>query len=206
MPPLPSIGLPRGSTILPRSSSPTGTSAIIPSLLTDESSLMFSYFPKTTQAILEGSMERSIPLSPLSNSTSSPYIESVSPSSQHIPSDTLRTRPSWYMSVSRESPFRPEMIPFFISSADISGLFMGLLLSLVRRVQRILSMVPSYTVSPTLSLSPPIHFSSVLTRKDIVLPSAATSFSMWDLIFSVTAGSSSNADVSVTYKSPLLLM
>ena len=77
--PLPSIGFPSASTVLPKRASPQGISAILPVLLTISPSLIFSPKPKTTIPTFLSSRFNTIPFEPSENSTSSPAITSSNP-------------------------------------------------------------------------------------------------------------------------------
>ena len=70
--PFPSIGFPKPSTTLPKSSFPTGVSTIFPVLLTTSPSLMFLSSPKITTPTFSLSKLRAIPFDPSANSTISP--------------------------------------------------------------------------------------------------------------------------------------
>ena len=70
--PLPSIGTPRPSTTLPRSSLPTGTSTIALVRLIVSPSFIFLSSPKITTPTLSFSKFNAIPFDPSSNSTISP--------------------------------------------------------------------------------------------------------------------------------------
>ena len=113
----PSIARPSGSTTRPRSSSPTGTLAIRPTLRTRLSVSMCSYLPNTTHPMTSGSISRIIPRSPHSNSITSPYMISARPSRRQIPSETESTRPSWNSSIRGTA----SEIPAIISAITLSA-------------------------------------------------------------------------------------
>ena len=72
--PLPSIGAPKAFTTLPSISSPTEIPAFLPVLTTLEPSVRPLSEPKRTTPIVFISRFCTIPLTPFSNSTISPYI------------------------------------------------------------------------------------------------------------------------------------
>jgi len=74
-----SIGCPVGSTTLPKSSSPTGTSAIRPVRFTGSPSEMWLSGPSNTAPILSSSRFKAIPYSSPGNSRSSPLMALLSP-------------------------------------------------------------------------------------------------------------------------------
>lgn len=91
--PNPSIGLPRASRTLPSISSPTGTSTIIPVLLTTSPSYMSLSFPRTTTPTLSDSKFRAIPDTPEENLTISPAWTLFKPKTLAIPSPIEITFP-----------------------------------------------------------------------------------------------------------------
>ena len=117
----PSMARPRGSTTRPSSSSPTGTLAMRPTRRTLLRVSICSNLPKTTQPMLPGSMSSTIPRSPHSNSTTSPYMMSARPSIRHIPSETESTRPSWNSSIRGSASAMPSMTSFSTASASGSS-------------------------------------------------------------------------------------
>ena len=98
--PLPSIGTPVGSIILPSKASPTGTEAILPVVLTIVPSFICVYSPSITTPTLSSSRFNAIPRVPLpsSNSTSSDDITSDNPYTFDIPSATSITVPIFFTS------------------------------------------------------------------------------------------------------------
>jgi hypothetical protein len=93
MGPFPSMGFPRGSTTLPISSSPMGTSTMVPVLLTTSPSAISLSLPKTTIPTLSVSKFKAIPLTPELNSTNSPACTLVKPKTLAIPSPMEITEP-----------------------------------------------------------------------------------------------------------------
>src|ERR1700722_3364180 len=92
--PLPSMGLPSGSTTRPSRPLPTGTSTIAPVRLTTSPSLMVESLPKITTPTLSVSRFRAMPLMPPGNSTISPAWTLSRPKTRAMPSPTLSTSPT----------------------------------------------------------------------------------------------------------------
>ena len=92
--PFPSIGLPSESTTLPRKSSPTGTPAVFLVRLTRLPSDTSSSLPNRMIPTSSDLRSCTIPLTPESNITISPYSTDSSPLATTIPSPTELTCPS----------------------------------------------------------------------------------------------------------------
>src|ERR1700761_5357671 len=92
--PLPSMGLPKGSTTRPSKPLPTGTSTMAPVRLTVSPSLMVASEPKITTPTLSVSRFSAMPLMPPGNSTISPACTLSRPWTRAMPSPTLRTSPT----------------------------------------------------------------------------------------------------------------
>ena len=71
MSPLPSSGLPSGSTTRPSSAWPTGTSTTLPVVRTWSPSLIAEASPRMTAPTVSSSRLRAMPITPLGNSSSS---------------------------------------------------------------------------------------------------------------------------------------
>src|SRR5919198_2047362 len=94
MSPLPSSGLPSGSTTRPRKPSPTGTDSTRPVCLTSSPSSMPEASPKITQPISRTSRLRATPSRPPGNSSSSLAMVEGIPSTRAMPSPASTTRPT----------------------------------------------------------------------------------------------------------------
>ena len=94
MAPCPSRGVPRGFTTLPSIFSPTLIEAILPVLRTVIPSLTSSVGPRRTAPTLSSSRFITTPITPLSNSSSSPASALVRPYILATPSLTWSTRPT----------------------------------------------------------------------------------------------------------------
>src|ERR1700744_664571 len=92
--PLPSMGLPRGSTTRPSRPLPTGTSTMAPVRLTTSPSLMVASEPKITTPTLSVSRFSAMPLMPPGNSTISPAWTLSRPWTRAMPSPTLSISPT----------------------------------------------------------------------------------------------------------------
>ena len=88
MGPAPSMGAPKASIILPLKPSPTGTPALFPVLTTLEPSLISVSRPNRIQPISFFLTSCTIPLTPQSKCTISPYAAWSMPSILAIPSPT----------------------------------------------------------------------------------------------------------------------
>src|SRR3954467_2888129 len=107
MSPLPSSGLPSGSTMRPRSASPTGTSRSSPVRLTVSPSTILSQSPNITVPTLSDSRFSARPVTPWGNSSISNDCAFSSPWTRAMPSATESTVPT---SVSSAWPSsRPSM-------------------------------------------------------------------------------------------------
>ena len=92
--PLPSIGLPSGSTTRPSNPSPTGTERIRPVPRTIWPSSSPSTDPRTTAPMVSSSRLSARPTTPFSNSSSSLTPMLGSPDTRAIPSPTSAMRPT----------------------------------------------------------------------------------------------------------------
>ena len=92
--PLPSSGLPTGSTTRPMSASPTGTSATRPVARTSSPSFTWLKSPSTMMPTFVSSRLSASPITPFGNSTSSPDITFESPSTRAMPSPASSTVPT----------------------------------------------------------------------------------------------------------------
>src|SRR5215217_195750 len=99
--PLPSSGLPSGSTMRPSSCSPTGISSRRPVRLTVSPSTMCSHSPKSTAPTLSDSRFNARPRTPCGNSSISKEMQFSRPWMRAMPSPTERTVPT---SVSSADP------------------------------------------------------------------------------------------------------
>src|SRR4051794_17208632 len=107
MSPLPSIGLPSGSTMRPSSASPTGISSSLLVRLTVSPSTILSQSPKSTEPTLSDSRFSARPMTSWGSSSISNDMQFSSPWMRAMPSPTDRTVPT---SVSSDEPAsRPSM-------------------------------------------------------------------------------------------------
>src|SRR5665213_177845 len=122
--PLPSMGLPSGSTTRPSRALPTGTSTMAPVRLTMSPSLMVLSLPKITQPTLSVSRLRAMPLMPPGNSTISPAWTLSRPKTRAMPSPTLSTSPTSLTCASA-----PKFWISRLRMAEISAGWMSILVS-----------------------------------------------------------------------------
>src|SRR4051794_27420765 len=108
MSPLPSRGLPSGSTIRPSSSSPVGTSSRWPVRLTWSPSSISPQSPNSTAPTLSDSRLRARPVTSWGSSSSSSDMQLSRPWMREMPSPTDRTVPTSDSSAPPSSP-RPSM-------------------------------------------------------------------------------------------------
>ena len=92
--PLPSSGLPSGSTIRPSSASPTGTSSRRPVRLTWSPSSILSHAPKSTAPTLSDSRFSASPVTSWGSSSSSIDMQLSRPCMREMPSATESTVPT----------------------------------------------------------------------------------------------------------------
>ena len=118
--PLPSSGLPSGSTTRPSRPLPTGTSTMAPVRLTVSPSLMLRSSPKITTPTLSFSRFNAMPRIPLGNSTISPACTWSRPYTRAIPSPTDSTWPTSATSASVPNPAIWSLRIDEISAARIS--------------------------------------------------------------------------------------
>src|SRR5579862_747566 len=120
--PLPSIGLPRGSTTRPNRPLPTGASTISLRRRTSSPSLIALSSPKMTMPTLSRSRFRAMPLTPaLGNSTSSPDCTLSRPYTRAMPSPTDSTWP-----MSETSASSPKLAICDFRMAEISAARMSM--------------------------------------------------------------------------------
>src|SRR3954451_24315004 len=119
MSPLPSSGLPSGSTMRPSSSSPTGISSSDPVRLTVSPSLMCSQAPNSTTPTLSDSSFRARPVTSCGSSSISNDIAFSRPWTRAMPSPTDRTVPT---SVSSAEPASSPSIRLLRMEVISSGL------------------------------------------------------------------------------------
>src|SRR5437763_2237496 len=112
MSPLPSSGLPRGSTIRPSSASPTGMSSSCLVRLTVSPSTIFSHSPNSTAPTLSDSRFRASPVTSCGRSSISNDMQFSSPWMRAMPSATDSTVPTSVRSAPPVS--RPSMRDFRI--------------------------------------------------------------------------------------------
>ena len=117
--PLPSIGLPRGSTTRPRKASPTGTERTSPVRRTGWPSSILDPSPRRTTPISRTSRLRATPSRPPSNSRSSLVIAECKPSTRAMPSPVSITRPTSSRAVVGEYDWTFRSIALRISSGRI---------------------------------------------------------------------------------------
>src|SRR5258706_3469039 len=130
--PLPSMGLPSGSTTRPSRALPTGTSTMAPVRLTVSPSLMVLSLPKITQPTLSVSRLRAMPLMPPGTPTISPAWTLSRPWTRAMPSPTLSTSPTSLTCASAQK--------FWISRlrmAEISAGWISILVSFHGRTQAV---------------------------------------------------------------------
>src|SRR3954447_5188425 len=94
MSPLPSSGLPSGSTMRPSRPSPTGTSSRLPVRLTWSPSSMLSQSPNSTAPTLSDSRLSARPVTSWGSSSSSIDMQLSRPCTREMPSATERTVPT----------------------------------------------------------------------------------------------------------------
>src|SRR5215210_1430359 len=105
--PLPSSGLPSGSTMRPSSPSPTGISSWRPVRLTVSPSTMWTHSPNSTAPTLSDSSESASPVTSWGSSSISSASQFSRPCTRAMPSATDRTVPTSVRSASPSS--RPSM-------------------------------------------------------------------------------------------------
>ena len=120
MSPIPSSGVPIGSTTLPTRPSPTGMPAIRPRRRTLIPSFTRSVGPRSTAPTLSTSRFITTALTPLSNSSSSPASALMSPKMRATPSLTVSTLPT--------SSYLSELSIPRSSSSRISEISLGFML------------------------------------------------------------------------------
>ena len=122
--PLSSSGRPSGSTIRPRSSSPTGISSRRPVRLTVSPSTILSHSPKSTVPTFSRSRLRARPVTSWGRSSISSDMQLSSPWTRAMPSATESTVPTSERSaVPSSSPWMRDLRMEVISSGLISTLF-----------------------------------------------------------------------------------
>src|SRR3954454_7330951 len=92
--PLPSSGLPSGSTMRPSRASPTGTSRSLPVRLTVSPSTILSQLPKSTTPTLSASRLSARPVTSCGSSSVSKLMQFSRPCTRAMPSPTERTVPT----------------------------------------------------------------------------------------------------------------
>ena len=157
--------------ILPRNSSPTGTPALLPVLVTFVPSFIPVSFPNRIHPISVLLISCTIPLIPFSNTTISPYMALSIPYIVTIPSPTQMTVPTSLSRVSK-SKFSISLFSMEIISPELIELkSYHLVTNLCVSRLHLPARLQSYSLFPTLIIKPPIRlsfFSNVSSTSEVL--------------------------------------